>query len=281
MIKLLRHLFELFSVLIVVYSGIRILGWIYGAMTPEPLPYSESQRHAAQETGQQVQAWLSTLPLERQSVVFGNLAHDPFGFVGNPVRNAIWRSGRFDLAPRTFWERLRLRMGWTLPCWPAGESLIAYGRSRGTELAIGGSVLGFADEPKPELEVGVEIVEIATGHTVASKNFVLRSSAIGRLLDPPVSSSSPAPGAVLLWLAAILFLPLGIMPFARPLLIEGSNFAILLTLFGLVAFDVGSAYVLYAGRCAGWPGAALILLLFGLSLALNFKYLTFMKELTL
>ena len=34
-------------------------------------------------------------------------------------------------------------------------------------------------------------------------------------------------------------------------------------------------------RCAGWPGAALILLLFGLSLALNFKYLTFMKELTL
>lgn len=281
MIKLLRSVFGLFSVLIVVSSAVRVLGWVYGALTPEPLPYSESQRHAVQETSQRVQAWASTLTVGHQTAVFGNLAHDPFGFVSGPIHDALWRSGRFDLLPRGFWERLRARMGWTEPCWPAGPSLVDYGRARGAELAIGGAVVNLADNPKPALDVRLEIVEVATGRPLAVKDFVLETSTIGRLLNRPASPGYPSRDDILLWLAIILILPLGVLPFARPLLVEGSNAAILLTFFGLVAFDVFSAYLLYAGQCAGWLGAGLIVALSALCLALNYRYLVFLKELAL
>lgn len=276
--KFIRQTLSLFSVILFGSIGVVALRVTYQAVRPERPPYTQTDERMVSALSRQVEAWLATLPPSETRAVYGNLGHDDFGFVGGPLRATLWRSGRFDLAPRGLFERLRDRIGWTAPHWASGAEIAAYARSRHAEVAIDGDVLELADGPKPALRVQLEITRPASGEVIAARQFSVEPGTALAGFGVPLTSSLPAELRVLAWIALVLLLPLAVLPFARDLLVDGSNGAICFTLFVLVALDVASAYVLYADRFAGWFGTVLAVAIFGLSLGLNAQYLTWMKE---
>lgn len=276
--KFIRQLLSLFSVILFGSVAMVALRTVYQAALPERPPYTQGQERLVAQLTHDVQDWLDALPPSQTRAVFGNLNHDDFGFVGGPVRDAIRRSGRFDLARPGFPERLRERIGWTLPHWTSGAEVRDYARSEHAEIAIDGSVLQLTDAPQPTLQVHLEITRPATGEIVAARDFSVEPRNPFTLADHRLASSIPTHLRVLAWVALVLLLPLAILPFARDLLVEGSNGAILAALLFLVALDVGAAYLLYANNVDGWMGTVLTLVIFAVSFGLNAQYLTWMKE---
>jgi hypothetical protein len=231
----------------------------------------------AEDLGQQVQDWLPSVPAEGGRAVFGNLASDDFGLVSRPVRAGIWRSARFDLVSRGVLERVRDRINWTIPVWGVGEDLRDYARFHHAQWAIGGTVLRLADDPQRILQVRLEVIEVATGRLVTSHEFTVQPSGVDRAVARVVPVRLPAQVRIMLWLGLVVLLPLCVLPFARDLLVDGSNTAILLTLLALVGLDVIGAYLLYLSGYDNLIGITVGLAVFGLSLAFNLKYLTVMK----
>src|ERR1700676_2353648 len=155
--KVIRQLLSLFSVILFGSVAMVALRVVYQAALPERPPYTQGQQRLVAQLADEVQNWLDALPPSQTRAVFGNLDHDDFGFVGGAIRGAIWRSGRFDLAPRGFAERFRQRIGWTLPHWNSGAAVQDYARSRQASVAIAGSVLELTDAPQPTLQAHLEI----------------------------------------------------------------------------------------------------------------------------
>jgi hypothetical protein len=272
--KLLRFLGFLVGIAVAAAT----LWAFYGTVAPEKPPYSENQRQMAADVGQEVQQWLSATPVGTGRAVFGNLESDDFGLVSAPVRAGIWRSARFDLAGRGWLERMRDRIHWTVPTWSVGEDLRDYARWRHAQWAIGGSVVRLADDPHRILQVRLEVVDVASGRVAATHEFTVQPSGVDRLVTRVVPVRLPAHVRVMMWVALVLLLPLIVLPFARDLLVDGSNTAILLTLVALVGLDVIGAYLLYLNGYDNWFGTGLGLAVIALSLVFNLKYLTVMKR---
>ena len=249
----------------------------YGTVTPEKPPYSDNQRQMAEDLGQDVQQWLPTISASGGRAVFGNLESDDFGLVSYPVRAAIWRSARFDLVGRGWLERVRERIHWTVPAWGVGEDLHDYALGRHAQWAIGGTVLRLADDPQRILQVRIEVLNVASGQIVATRDFTVQPNGVARIVARVAPVRLPAHVRFMLWIALVLLLPLSVLPFARNLLVDGSNTAILFTLLALVGLDVIGAYLLYLNGYNNWFGTGLGLAVVALSLAFNLKYLTVMK----
>jgi len=271
--KLLRFL----GFLVGTAVALATLWAFYGTVSPEKPPYSDHQRQMAEDLGQAVQDWLPTIPASGGRAVFGNLESDDFGLVSHPVRAALWRSARFDLAGRGVLERVRERINWTIPVWEVGEDLSDYARHHHARWAIGGTVLRLADDPQRILQVRLDVVEVATGRMVASHDFTVQPNGVDRAVARVVPVRLPAHVRIMLWIGLVVLLPLCVLPFARDLLVDGSNTAILLTLLGLVGLDVIGAYLLYLSGYDNWLGIGVGLAVLALSLAFNLKYLTVMK----
>ncbi|HEY3755847.1 MAG TPA: hypothetical protein VGL42_06835 [Opitutaceae bacterium] len=276
--KFIQQVLTLFSVIL--FGSIAMVAFrtVYQAALPERPAYTPAQERLVAQLSGEVRDWLGEMPAGQTRAVFANLDHDDFAFVSAPVREAIWRSGRFDLAPRGFVERLRQRIGWTSPHWSGASAVAAHARIHHADVAIAGSVTQLTDAPESTLNVRLEITRPASGETIATRDFALRASvplgAVGRSLLVAPS----APKRMLAWVALVLLLPLALFPFARDLLVDGSNALILGVLLALVALDVGSATLLYANQVEGWMGAVLILVIFGVCFGLNAQYLTWIKR---
>lgn len=270
---------SLFSVIFFGSVAMVALRTVYQAALPERPPYTEGQQRLVTELADGVQAWVEhALPPSQTRAAFANLDHDDFGFVSGPIRDALWRTGRFDVAPRGFAERLRRRIGWTIPHWSAGATVDNYARSQHATVAIEGSVLELTAAPQPMLRVHLEIIRPFSGEIVAARDFTVQPQTPLGQLDRRIASALPAHMGLLAWVALVLLLPLAVFPFARELLVDGSNALVLLVLLILVALDVASAYWLYAGHVEGWMGSVLTLVILGLSFGLNAQYLTWIKE---
>lgn len=278
--KLIRSLLSLFSVVLLGSVAMVALRTVYQAALPERPPYTEGQQRLVASLGHEVEDWLdAALPPSQARAVFANLDHDDFGFVSGPVRDAIWHTGRFDLAPRGFAERLRQRIGWTIPHWSGDAAVANYARSHQAALAIEGSVVELADSPQPTLKAHLAVVRPHSGEIVAARDFTLQPRTPLASFDRRLAFIVPPHDGLLAWVALILLLPLAVYPFARELLIDAGNGIVLGVLLLLVALDVGSAYLLYAGHIEGWIGSVLTLAIFALSFGLNAQYLTWIKKL--
>lgn len=276
--KFIRQLLSLFSVILAGSVAMVALRTVYQAALPERPPYTEGQQRLVAGLADDVQHWLAdTLPAGQTRAVFANLGHDDFAFVSGPVRAAIWRSGRFDLAPRGFEERLRQRIGWTVPHWTPGPAAADHARARHAAVVIDGNVEELTDSPSPMLRAHLEIVRPATGEVVAARDFAIQPHAPLGALNRRLARAVPPNLRILAWIAIVLLLPLAVYPFARELLVDGSNGMILLVLLLLVAVDVAAAYLLYAGHVQGWMGGVATLAIFGLSFGLNAQYLSWIK----
>lgn len=277
--KLIRQLLSLFSVIVVGSVTMVALRTVYQAARPERPPYTVEQQRLATGLAGEVQHWVGdALPPSQTRAVFANLDHDDFALVSGPVRNALWQSGRFDLVSRGFLERLRDRIGWTIPHWTPGPAVACYAQSRHAALAIEGSVQELTAAPTATLKAHLDIVRPATGEIVASRDFTLQPKAPLGALDRRLAEAVPPHLGILAWVAVVLLLPLAVYPFARDLLLDGSNGVILLVLLALVAIDVASAYLLYVGHVGGWMGSVLTLVIFGACFGLNAQYLTWIKQ---
>lgn len=276
--KFIRQVLTLFSVILFGSIAMVALRTVYQAALPERPPYTQAQERLVAQLSGEVRQWLEELPAGQTRAVFANLDHDEFAFVSAPVRDAIWRSGRFDLAPRGFLERLRRRIGWTTPHWSGAPDVAAYARAHHAEVAIDGSVAQLTDAPAPELRVHLEITRPSGGETIAARDFELHAEAPFGAVGRSLFVAPPLQLRLLAWFALVLLVPLALFPFARDLLVDGSNGLILGVLLVLVALDVGSATLLFANQVEGWLGAVLTLVIFGLSFGLNAQYLTWIKR---
>jgi len=125
--------------------------------------------------------------------------------------------------------------------------------------------------------VRLEVMEVATGRMVASHDFTVQPNGVDRVAARVVPVRLPGHVRIMLWIGLVVLLPLCVLPFARSLLVDGSNTAIFLTLIGLVGLDVIGAYLLYLSGYDNGLGITVGLAVFALSLAFNVKYLTVMK----
>ncbi|MCC5840623.1 MAG: hypothetical protein JJT96_10910 [Opitutales bacterium] len=253
----------------------------YLIVAPSEPPYTGRQEAMARQAAAEVARALGELPLPREGAVFANLRGDDFGFVSYPLYEAVFRSDVFFLADRSFGEKLRKRIGWTLPTAGDPSEVARRAESRGARFVVGGELERLREiDGLAEVVFTLRIWDLSEGVLLWEDRFEAKGRG-GQALIQVVREGGGSRGtwkSMLVLLMGITFAPLLVAPFHRPLLKEGSNFSVLAALVALILFNLLLTVWIFQRFEDGFWVTPLLVLVFLASVIYNYRVLVIMKE---
>lgn len=257
----------------------------YQVVKPTKLELSVRQREVLSDFSEEVEAWCNGIKLPRGTLVFLAMDRDDFGRVSDAARLEVWRSDVFDLADYSVLEKLRREIDWTRPT--AGSAAEAVKRAGDSDYAIWGRVREFSDAANlARLDVHMELLDVASGETLLSKDFDLSRTSMNLLgkMGNGVAADEDSGFLISLaiWAVFVIILPIICYPLTLRVVIGDSNILILLLLTAYVLSGFLAAFLLfaYSGTVGGTILKAVILLLaFALTSLYNWKALDLIKTL--
>ena len=259
------------------------LGWEgLRLAAPAPPEYSEAQLRMADRLASVASDWIRRLPLQPGPAVFGNLGRDRFGVVSRPLRDAIWRTDRFDLLDRGPVENIAARFSWPMITYGSCSELVREARARKARYAIGGELLRFEDLPGEQvLRAHLYVWDANASRLVDEKTIEINPNALG---TPLCGGTPKAPGRLAITYRLFFWVLIaGLMPFVvlvRPkgLLVNSGNLGLFLLLALLTAAGGSLLHVFAgAGLDSFWSGLVLLVLV-PADAYYNFKILAFFRE---
>lgn len=207
--NLLKHIINRGTLFFLLGSSAFVLA--YKVLKPTAPPVTTAQYRAVNETAEAAGEWFASLNLTKSDTVLPTFNRDPFGTVTDPIRDAAWRSDRFDLLDYSLREKLAREIEWTRPMATSLEEARKIAESRGAEYALYGNVEEFSyHNGAARLELSLSILQASDGTELVRKRFT------GNVAAPLFSSSESddpstgmtLPARALLWVAILLVLPL-------------------------------------------------------------------------
>lgn len=255
------------------------------ARPTQPAPTARQQAMIA-EVAREANLWAGRLDIPREATAFLTFGRDRFALVSDPVRDALHRTDRFELADFTLWEKALRKVEWDLPMVAGRRDAREAAAARDCTFAVWGRVNELSDiSGRARIEVSIEMVEAATGCVIAHRTFEineqpLASVAVPQEIQPPGGPAGGWPFATraLVWLAAVALLPLIAWPVVRHIVTGESNAAILALLALFVIAGVGAAYGLLAHGMSQWTAGIALAVAFALALAYNWHAMSIIKQ---
>lgn len=281
--KLLLKLYKSSTILIMV---IGTLFWgVYEVVKPTKPVYSPRQKATLNELVTHLNQWAVQSKAVRGKAVLLTFDRDPFGKVTDAVRQALWRSDRFDLLDYTISERLCRKIEWTRPMVESREEALKIAGKNESAYAVWGVVNEFSDiQGTSKLDCSVEIISAPSGETVSKKKFSISSGTSPAIslntkeqVYVEVEDDMPLTTRIFIWALIIIILPIATYPLARHLMTRDSNAIVLLTLTGYALVGVIAAYFIFAVDAKGWIKGGVFLISIGLTMLYNWKALEQIK----
>ena len=251
-----------------------LAGWtcwqVFRFAAPTPPEYTVRQWAMARELAEKAGDWVSDLELGPGRAIFGNLARDEFGAVSGQIRLAVWRSDRFTLLDRDLEEKIRERIGWSLPADASVRESAQHARSRGARFAIGGEVLRFVDLPHERiLHARLYIWDTTARAVVAEKKLEINhnpaaANSVVRVVGAFSRVGGPITYRLCVWVMTTGLLPFVLLLWRKHWVADAENGTILLMLLGLTMASSWAGFLLvYSATDPFWGGLLLLLLILG------------------
>ena len=255
-------------------AGLLAIGaWeAYTILRPEPIELDEPRRKVADEACWQAVERLPSLDIDGQVAVL-RLDGDKTGYVTKRLRQLIERTGKYRQPAESLVTRVMqdLQIEETPVADP--QQAASAGRRMKVPYVLLGRVHRFAsDRRQGVIEMELTVLDVEKRSAVAEPLLVAVPSPGARPGAPGHASSrwsAPATRA-LIWLAAVVLLPLATMPLIRRVLARESNTAtgVALGAYAVVGWLVALALVGF--NIAGWLPGLLMLAAFVIALAYDY-----------
>lgn len=254
----------------------------YEVVRPEEPSLTAGKEQLLDRFSSDLQARLQQVRVARGGCVIAGLDRDDFGRVTDAARKVVLHSDLFDLKQRSIEEKFRRRIQWTVPTMATREAAVRYGARRKADYVVRGRVDQFRDiAGRAELSGEIIITSIASGEDVLVYPFRVERSGVTSLAAPGEKGAGATgwiKGAGLRligWLLFVILFPLPFFGVIKRVVLDGSNWVILLTLLILTAAGLAAARILF-----GWGGVGqmiLLLLAAGISFGYNWRFMDLIK----